>query len=314
MSAIQQWPIPDWLLAHPMVDYARHLARKYKDRPVEDILRIYIQYADRTAVEAEFDHLFELLKPLNFTGRGVEVGAGVGIFSAMVARRYPQVTSIDAVEVVPEVVEFLQTAVTAHVCPERPQAVVPVIGSFDDLQVADGSYDFCLELGALHHSGDLDKTLAEIARVMRPGGLLVALDRAHNNRLCEDQRRFMLDVEYSAAWLEANGFPPGRLTREQNGEHEIRLCEWDAAFTKAGFRLERRLELRPVSWRHFFRSCLLALPFSLRRQLNWLPSRVREHKGETWWRLKERLGLATKEQLFHPAIRDKTVFVLRKLG
>jgi SAM-dependent methyltransferase len=312
-SSLLHWPVPDALLQDPMIDCARGLARKYKDSSPDEILNIYVQYADKAEVELEFRPLFDLLRPLRFSGQGLELGAGVAIFSASLVRQFPEIQKIYAVEAVPEVVEWLQPKVVRHIAPESAERVQPVLGSFDDLQLSDCALDFAIELGSLHHSHDLDRTLRELARVVRKGGVVVALDRAHNDRLSDEQREFMLNVRYSPQWLEANGFPPQPLTRRQNGEHEHRLGEWLSAFERAGFALERRLELRPIGFDRFLRSCRLALPFWLRKRLNWLPSRPMEHPGECWWRLKLLLGLKGQGSIFHTAIRDKTVFVLRRI-
>jgi SAM-dependent methyltransferase len=312
VTAPLRWPIPAALLADPMIANARGLAAKYRDRPVEDVLDIYVKYSDTAAVARQFDAVFAHLPAGLFRGRGVEVGAGVAVFSAMVARRFPEAEAIHAVEAVPEVVELLQPKVVAAVAGERAARVIPVIGSFDDIRLPDGTADFAIEVGSLHHSHDLGRTLAEVSRVLKPGGWVVALDRAHHDGLSEEQRRFMLEVRYSPEWLAANGFPPGPLSRRENGEHEYRLSEWRAAFAAAGFRLVKRFEMRPVGPRRFLRSLVLALPFGLRRALGWLPSRVREHPGEAWWRLRHLLGGGRDDAVFHASPNEYTVFVLQK--
>jgi ubiquinone/menaquinone biosynthesis C-methylase UbiE len=44
-----------------------------------------------------------------------------------------------------------------------------------DLPFADASFDFCWSAGVLHHTADPDKGLAELTRVLRPGGKLFLL-------------------------------------------------------------------------------------------------------------------------------------------
>lgn len=300
-------------MCNPMVTNASLLARKFKDRPVEDILNIYVKYPTIVSAHHFFDEVFKISPPGIFRGTGVEVGAGVAVFSAMVCKRHEAVDRIYTVEIVPEVAEFLQPTVIRAIGGEKAEKKINnVIGSFDNLRLEDESIDFCIEIGSLHHSHDMQRTLNEIARVLRPGGWLVVLDRAHNNGLTETQRKFMLDVQYGESWLKANGFSPDPLSRRENGEHEYTLSEWEEAFTQSGFYLHSRFELRPVGWRRFLRSCILEIPFPMRRRLNWLPSRVKEHPGENWWRLQELLGRKQKNPLFRPSINEYSAFINRK--
>ena len=74
------------------------------------------------------------------------------------------------------------------------------------------------------------RTLRETSRVLKPGSQLVAIDRAHYDGVSDEQLRFMLNVQYSAEWKRRNGYVDSPLSRAQNGEHEIRMKEWLAAF------------------------------------------------------------------------------------
>ncbi len=121
------------------------------------ILKNYV-YMDRKQVLEEFSILFDILRPFTFRGRGIEVGAGTGVFSAMVCREFPEVESIHAIEVVPNVVRFLQPVVVREIAGDKGAKIVSVIGSFDDMRLGDGQYDFCIEIGSLHHSDDFIHT------------------------------------------------------------------------------------------------------------------------------------------------------------
>ena len=48
-----------------------------------------------------------------------------------------------------------------------------LLGDLCDLPVADGAADLCLSYGGLHCVGAPDRALAEMARCLRPGGLLI---------------------------------------------------------------------------------------------------------------------------------------------
>ncbi|MCH8275770.1 MAG: class I SAM-dependent methyltransferase [Armatimonadetes bacterium] len=284
LTSIIEWPVPDALRASPAVANRNLLARKYRTCDPDTILKNYV-YMDRKKVLEEFSILFESLRSFAFRGRGIEIGAGVAVFSAMVCREFPGVESIHAIEVVPDVVRFLQPVAIRHIAGDRAAKIVSVIGSFDHMRLGDGQYDFCIEIGSLHHSDQLVHTPKEIAAKLKPGGHLIMVDRAHHNSLTERQRELILNVEYRDEWKRQNGYPPDRLTRRENGEHEITLREWYESLEAAGFEIERRFELRAVSLKKFLRNCLLMVPFPVRERLNWLPSRVRPQEGGMWWML-----------------------------
>lgn len=311
-NSILEWPIPSVISDAPAVKNRDLKAEHLHVQDPDAVLRTYVKM-DRQEIIDEFTHLFRILHPFQFRGRGVEVGSGTATFSAMVCREYPEVDSIYAVEVVPNIVKLVQPIVARHIAGDASRKIVGVVGSFDDIRLNAQSCDFCIELGALHHSDNLAGTLGEIARVLKPGGHLVMLDRAHNNRLTDAQIELMLSNEYSEAWKRKNGYPPGRLTRRQNGEHEIRLKEWEKQLSQAGFEIKRRVELRPVGWKKFLRSCALEVPYGLRRW--WIPDpmQVKPHFGETFWMFRHLTKLARRDSRFRPAIRKQSVFIARKV-
>lgn len=45
-----------------------------------------------------------------------------------------------------------------------------VEGSILDAPFPDGSFDFVVSIGCFHHTGDMERALAEAARILRPGG------------------------------------------------------------------------------------------------------------------------------------------------
>lgn len=310
---IVEWVIDEQIKELPVISCAERLAEKYRDAPYEQVMDMYVGYSDIVALERDFGLVFDRVRP-ELKGRGVEIGSGVAIFSSMAMKHFPAVEQIWAVEAVSGVVRHLQPKITQAVCGERRHGITNVIGDFDRLELEDGSLDFCIEVDSLHHSYHPPRTFAEIARVLKPGGLLLMLDRSHPDSLSEEQREFMLDVVYSSEFLEKYGFPKGRMTRRDNGEHEYRQGEWMGWLAEAGFQVERRLELRSNSWRQLMRAAVLTLPFGLRRKLGWLPSRVRGHRGELRWRLADLLGMAGRQGSFARACRDYSIFLARKVA
>jgi SAM-dependent methyltransferase len=136
---------------------------------------------------------------------GVELGAGAGGISNSLLSLYPDIEKICAVEIVPDVVRLLQEKVTKH--ENNENRLIPVIGSFDELRLPDESVDFIIELDSLHHANDINVTLREAARILKPGGIVVAFDRMNSNALTVAQRNFMLDVEYGEQFKKEYGLP-----------------------------------------------------------------------------------------------------------
>jgi SAM-dependent methyltransferase len=93
--------------------------------------------------------------------RVVEVGCGWGWFSARVARELD--AQVVAVDISPRMVELA-----------REQGVDARVGDVQDLPFDDGEFDCAVANWMLYHVPDLDRALAELARVVRPGGRLVA--------------------------------------------------------------------------------------------------------------------------------------------
>ena len=95
-------------------------------------------------------------------GRVLEVGGGPGELSARIADELgAEVTMLD---VSPRMVELA-----------RERGVDATVGDVQQLPFDDGSFDCAVAAWMLFHVPDLDRGLAELARVLRPGGRLVAV-------------------------------------------------------------------------------------------------------------------------------------------
>ncbi len=308
-----KWNVDEGLLHSPAITNRDLFAQTLAAQSDGDLIT---QYAGLTPVqiEQEFGEIFEIVRDLGFRlgGTGLELGAGVGVLSAVAINRWPDIRECYALEVVPKVIELLQPRAVRHIAKEHADKVVGVLGSFDDMDVSDGFFDFCIEYASLHHSDDLMRTLRETARVLKPGSPLVAIDRAHYDGVSDEQLRFMLDVQYSAEWKRRNGYVDSPLSRAQNGEHEIRMKEWLAAFAATGFEVVRCIELRPTGWKAMRYKAALMLPFALRRVLGIYPSRVRPAWAEIAWLLGRLLGAGRRSAAYLPAAKEYTLFIARK--
>jgi SAM-dependent methyltransferase len=100
-------------------------------------------------------------------GRVLEVGCGWGELAEWIARETG--ADVVAVDLSPRMVELA-----------RERGVDARLADVEELPFADETFDVVVAAWMLYHVPDLERGLAEIARVLRPGGTLVA---ATNSRL-----------------------------------------------------------------------------------------------------------------------------------
>jgi SAM-dependent methyltransferase len=100
--------------------------------------------------------------------RYLEVGSGPGDFAARVQAEIG--AEVVAIDVSPRMVELA-----------RELGVDARVGDAQELPFADGSFDCAVAAWMLYHVPDLDRALAELARVLRPGGRLVAATNSIEN-------------------------------------------------------------------------------------------------------------------------------------
>jgi SAM-dependent methyltransferase len=91
----------------------------------------------------------------------LEVGPGPGELSERMSRELD--ADVVAIDVSPRMVELT-----------RGRGVDAQVGDVQDLPFADASFDLVVAGWVLFHPSDLDRAVSEIARVVRPGGRLIA--------------------------------------------------------------------------------------------------------------------------------------------
>jgi SAM-dependent methyltransferase len=126
----------------------------------------------------------------------LEVGCGTGAFAERLADENPETTVI-ATDASARLVEL-----TAARGVDARRADV------QDLPFADASFDLVAALWMLYHVPDLDRGLAEIRRVLRPGGRLVAVTNG--------------DEHLAALRRDAGGEPMLTQFSSENGEAALR--------------------------------------------------------------------------------------------
>jgi SAM-dependent methyltransferase len=94
--------------------------------------------------------------------RVLEVGCGWGELAELLARETG--AGVVATDLSPRMVELA-----------RERGVHAQVADVQALPFADGSFDVAVAAWMLYHVPDLDRAVSELARVLRPGGRLVAL-------------------------------------------------------------------------------------------------------------------------------------------
>jgi SAM-dependent methyltransferase len=101
-------------------------------------------------------------------GRVLEIGCGFGEFAARLQDELG--VEVVAVDLSPRMVELT-----------RERGVWATVADVQELPFADGEFDCVVANWMLYHVPDLDRGLAEIARVLTPGGRLVADTNGHQH-------------------------------------------------------------------------------------------------------------------------------------
>jgi ubiquinone/menaquinone biosynthesis C-methylase UbiE len=168
------------------------------------------------------------------SGVGLEVGGGPGTFSSVIAS-ISSVKKMFNVEVCRPIIDFLSNKVSDFILGEESGKVFNVIGSFDNIELADSSVDFIFDFFSLHHSDNIQKTLTECNRILKSGGMIICLDKARPNSYSEADINYLLDKEYDELSKKRFGKMGQRFTRRMNGEKEYRLKDWKMAMNLSGF-------------------------------------------------------------------------------
>jgi SAM-dependent methyltransferase len=183
--------------------------------------RLYAALASKPDPEAD-ENRRELLAGLS--GRVIEVGAGNGLNF----RHYPAAVD-EVVAVEPE--PFLR-AKAVEAAAGAPVGIRVVDGVVDALPAADGEFDGAVASLVLCSVPDQATALAEIARVLKPGGEL----RFYEHVLAEDPKLRRHQLRLARGWPHFAG-----------GCHVDR--DTPAAIAAAGFEVERlrRFAFRPCA-------------------------------------------------------------------
>ena len=144
-----------------------HIVGGLDDRFQGDYAQFFDEY-DAWRYDQE-RHILACLDAVDWHDRDVlEIGLGEGAESEQLIRRGARWSGLDLTEEsVDRVATRLRIRSLPHVALKR--------GSALQIPYDDNSFDYVFSHGVLHHIPDIHRAQAEIHRVLRPGGVLVAM-------------------------------------------------------------------------------------------------------------------------------------------
>jgi ubiquinone/menaquinone biosynthesis C-methylase UbiE len=124
-------------------------------------------------VRAAVQRGFEASRLLDMGGRidgkrALEIGCGRGVGTEIILERFGA-ARVDAFDLDPHMVELARSRLGRH-----GERVRLWAGDAEHIDAPDGSYDAVFDFGIVHHIPSWRAALAEITRVLAPGGRLYA--------------------------------------------------------------------------------------------------------------------------------------------
>jgi SAM-dependent methyltransferase len=157
---------------------------------------------------------------LRFRGRVLEIGAGAAWLSAELSK-LPEVEEVYATDFSPALLKE-QAPRIFDLLRADGSKITRMPADFHRLEFPDDHFDFVVGSAVLHHAVSMVEVLREARRVLRPGGVLVAIR----------------EPVWPLVHLKSRSKAQARLIAAGVNEHLYTLAEYRGFFAAAGFRME----------------------------------------------------------------------------
>ena len=98
-------------------------------------------------------------------GLVLEIGCGRGVGTEIIFERFGA-REVHAFDLDPDMINQARQRLAAY----RPDRLKLYVGDAVSIDAADASYDAVFDFGIIHHVPDWQRAVAEVARVLKPGG------------------------------------------------------------------------------------------------------------------------------------------------
>lgn len=105
----------------------------------------------------------------------LDAGCGIGTYGLVLARKGNNVVGID--------ISADMVKVTKHWADKESLAYLPLAGNIERLPFKNNSFDICFCGYILHHIPNMERAVAELFRVLRPGGIISLIEPNGSNPL-----------------------------------------------------------------------------------------------------------------------------------
>lgn len=158
--------------------------------------------------------------------RVLEIGVGYGTVAQKLVAGGAQYYALDIASGPVNIVNHRMRLLKLNNC--------GIIGSALDLPFSNDSFDACVSIGCLHHTGHVQRAVDEIHRVLKPGGRTVVM--LYNRFSLRRWRARPLRVlrEWLAGGNQANSEP------EERADYDVNSAGDEAPFTEFSSRAELR--------------------------------------------------------------------------
>jgi len=194
---------------------------------------------------------FLRLKKIEFQGIAADLGSGTGM-GATILSKLPEIEKVFAIEYSEQFVLRIMPEVFIRFDADR-EKIVRVVGDFNSLEIENNSLSLILDVDSFHHSEDLNITLKECNRVLKPSGVIISVDRAWPDKYTRKELDEKLNVEFNDHVKKLYGIPEGqKFTRGDFGEHEYTIKEWVKHYQQNNFQVDVFSQIHPPALNSIF--------------------------------------------------------------